>query len=92
MNQDRAALLLQDFAPMASVLVAVTRQHDLRAQAAHRIDFDLGSRLGHDDRGGNAQPARGECHALGVVAGADGDDSTGTLVLAEVSNAVVCSA
>ena len=51
----------------------VAKQDHARAMIARVLDLGIGREGGHDDGGGNGQPAGVIGHALGVVARRDGD-------------------
>ena len=53
----------------------------------HRLHLDLGRRPRHDDLRADAQPARGEGDALGVIPGARRDDSPRALGCVQVAGA-----
>ncbi len=75
--QEGRALLAADLAgARVGVVVAVSREHDLRAVALGRLCFGDRRGLGHDDGRGDAELLCGAGHALGVVAGGGGDDGT----------------
>ena len=67
----------------AGFLVAGAVEDDLGAEATRGGDFDLRRGQRHDDLGANAKRGGVEGDALGVVAGAGGDDAAVTLHLAE---------
>ena len=56
-------------------------QHDFGAVAARRRDLRRRRVLGHDDHRADAVDARGERHALRVIAGRGADDAAPALVL-----------
>ena len=54
---------------------AVAVQHRVAAAGAHRLDLDGGRGARHDDGRGDAELARGQRHALRMVAGRRRDDA-----------------
>ncbi len=82
--QERGVLLLADLAGLGvSVVIAVAREHDVRAVALRSLRLGDGRGLGHDDRGRDAEAVRSIGHALCVVAGRRGHDGTGLAALDE---------
>ena len=64
-------------------------QHDVGAVLARRLQLGQGDPDGHEDRRGDAELARGERDALGVVAGRGRDDAARLLVVGQLREAVV---
>ena len=76
--QERGVLLLADLAGLGvSVVIAVAREHNVRAVALRGLRLGDGRGLGHDDRGRYAEAVRGVGHALCMVAGRRGHDGPG---------------
>ena len=76
--QERGVLLLADLAGLGvSVVIAVAREHNVRAVALRGFRLGDGRGLGHDDRGRDAEAVRGVGHALCMVAGRRGHDGPG---------------
>ena len=70
----------------------VTVQHDLAAQPPDGFDLDDGRRPRHDDRRRNAQLARRQRHALGMIARGCADDAALARLGREPDDLVVGSA
>ena len=79
MDEGQAGLGDQRVAVRLRVGVAVADEHDLGAARPHRLHLDRRRRLRHDDDGAQPELLRREGDALGVVAGARGDDAAGAL-------------
>ena len=82
MHEGRAALGLQTRRHRLGVTVGIAGQHHLdhrAAEAAHRVDLHLRRGHRHHDGGADAQPGRGQRHALGMVAGRCGDHAARAL-------------
>ena len=67
-------------------------EDDFGAEAAGGGDFDQRRGQGHDDLGADAARGGVEGDALGVIAGAGGDDSALALGLGEGEELVECAA
>ena len=79
--QERGVLLLADLAGLGvSVVIAVAREHNVRAVALRGLRLGDGRGLGHDDRGRGAEAVRGVGHALCMVTGLAALDEGGDLV------------
>ena len=92
MNEGQPGLLHERVAVGLGIGVAVARQLHHRAHGAHRIHLDLRRRLRHHDRRLQPELPCGKRDALGVVAGAGGDDAAGPFLLAQVRDLVVGAA
>ena len=71
------------------VVVSTGDQDDLSAVVLGGLHLADGGPGGHADDGADAEPGGGEGHALGVVAGAAGDDAPGPLLLRQGAELVV---
>ncbi len=91
MDEGHAARLGQRVAMGLCLRVAISRQHDLSAEIAHRGHFDLRRRPRHHDSRVQPEMTGGERDTLGMIAGARRNHSPGPLVLGEVGDAVVCA-
>ena len=69
----------------------VAPQHDLGSVVTCGLELGQGDPDGHEDRGVDAQLARGEGHALRVIAGTRGDDTARALLLGEPRHARIGS-
>ena len=71
------------------MLVGVAVQHHARPEIAHRIDLDARGVPPHHDVGLDAELARRERHALGMVARGCGDDTPGPVRVGKLRHPVV---
>ena len=73
-NEDHPAFGREPFRPLLRPVVRFPREHHLRPEPFDRLHLDARCRFRHDDEGAHSQPARGERHALRVIAGGGRDD------------------
>ena len=76
-DQRQAALRRQSCADLVAIAAGPLIEHDLGTEGAGVVDLLLRGIRRHDDDAGDAVHAGGKGHALGVVAGGEGDDPTG---------------
>ena len=84
MHEGGARLLLQAHGLVVCVIVDAGDEAHLRSQAPGVLHLHDGGTVGHADHGPHAQAGGGQRHALGMVAGAAGDDAQGELLLGEL--------
>ncbi len=75
MHEHQVALARDRERVLVGGVVAVSIQHDFRAEFGHGAYFDLGSGARHHHHGRDAALACGQRHALGVVARGRADDT-----------------
>ena len=74
------------------VIEVVALEHDLAAEIEHGLHLDVRRRAWHHYHGGDAAPARGQRHALCVVAGRRADHPAARGFVVEARDLVVGTA
>ena len=88
-HKDGAAILRHLSADLLATLGPAVVEADLAAERLHARDLDGGTVGRHHDGGVGAHELRRRRHALGMVAGREGDDAGGQLGGAETADPVV---
>ncbi len=91
-HEHEIALALQLHGVLIRGVVLIPVQHDFATERPHRLHFDFGRGLRHDDGGRNASLVGGKGHALCVIAGGSADHSTFRGRFGQVRNLVVRAA
>ncbi len=89
MDEGHAGFLLQFHRPVVGVVVGALDQTDLGAQTLGALHLHDGGAVRHADHAAQPHPGGGQCHALGMVAGAAGDDALGTFLRGKLADLVV---
>ena len=89
MDQGRAGLLLGLDGCGVGVVIGALGQNDLRAQPLGCLHLADGGAVRHINHAAHALPRGGQGHALGMVAGAAGNNTGFFLLLRQLADLIV---